>query len=107
MPNMRNTRDKAQPSNGSRVRTKGNAGRSPSPRFADVINRDNLHRLFTYQNPTPAKNETYQQIRDAGYAFANTILALTPPSGDQQAALQCVREAVMRANAAIALDGAV
>lgn len=107
MPNMRSTRNKPHPPDGSGMRTKRKPGRPPSPRNSPLINRDNLHRLFTYQEPTPKKLENYKQLRSAGYDFANAILALTPVCGDQQAALQCVREAVMKANSAIALDGTI
>lgn len=72
-----------------------------------MINRDNLHTLFTYHAPTPAKEEQYKRLRAAAYDFANAILANTPVCADQQAALRKVREAVMTANAAVALDGLI
>lgn len=72
-----------------------------------MINRDNLHELFKYHEPTPAKTDSYQALRKAAYDFANAILAHTPVCADQQAALRHVRDAMMTANAAIALDGAV
>jgi hypothetical protein len=75
--------------------------------MAGRINRDNLHELFKYHEPTPAKLEQYQSLRRAAYDFANAILAQTPECADQQAALRLVREALMTANAAIALDGMV
>lgn len=75
------------------------------PMGAGMINRANLHELFTYHAPTPMQSVNYQQLRHAAYDFANAILALTPEGADQQAALRKVREAVMTANAAIALEG--
>jgi hypothetical protein len=49
----------------------------------------------------------YEAIRKKARELAETILEVTPMSADQQAALRHVREAVMTANAAIALKGAV
>lgn len=74
---------------------------------AGRINRNNLHELFRYHEPTPVKREQYQALRSAAYDFANAILAQTPVCADQQAALRMVREALMTANAAIALDGMI
>lgn len=72
------------------------------------VGAHNLDDVFTYHAPTgPEQLERYQRLRDAAKAFAVAILDSTPPSADQQAALRKVREAVMTANAAIALGGAV
>ena len=61
--------------------------------------------VFSHHAPTPEKLAHYQAIHDGAKRFAQIILAHTPPSADQTAALQLLREAAMTANAAIALDG--
>lgn len=64
-----------------------------------------LEHMFTHHAPTPEKLEQYRELRTAAKGFAAAIVAHTPPGADQSAALRHVREAVMTANAAIALDG--
>lgn len=66
-----------------------------------------LDHLFTYHPPRPRDIEKYQAIREAGKAFATVMLANTPPSADQADALRKIREAVMTANAAVALGGRI
>jgi hypothetical protein len=61
--------------------------------------------VFTHHTPTPDKLVHYDAIHAAAKQFAEVILANTPPSEDQAAALRLLREATMTANAAIALDG--
>jgi phosphomannomutase len=61
--------------------------------------------VFTHHHPTPEKLHHYEAIHAAAKHFAAVILANTPPSADQTAALRLLREATMTANAAIALDG--
>jgi hypothetical protein len=48
---------------------------------------------------------SYEAIRVAARTFAGVLLRHTPVSADQSAALRKVREAVMTANASIALNG--
>jgi hypothetical protein len=67
----------------------------------------NLEQVFTYHAPTPPLPDAYEAIRGAARLFAVTNLECTPVCADQQAALRHVREAMMTANAAIALGGAV
>lgn len=64
-----------------------------------------LDYVFEYQAPTQGKVEAYKEIRQAAKHFARVILACTPSCPDQSAAIRKLREAVMTANAAIALDG--
>lgn len=64
-----------------------------------------LDHLFRYHAPTPEKLEQYQAIRDAAKTFAQVIVDNTPAGADQSAAMRYLRESVMTANAAIALDG--
>jgi hypothetical protein len=67
-----------------------------------------LEFAFTYQNATkPEQVEGFQAIRNAAKALAETITSHTPKCADQAAAIRKVREAVMTANAAIALEGKI
>lgn len=79
-----------------------------------MFNQDTIDNLFSYHSPaeTAARlgctvqevGEKYERIRAAGKAFAQVIVAETPASADQTAAIRKVREAVFTANAAIACD---
>lgn len=66
-----------------------------------------ISKIFTYHPPEPGQPEKYEAIRLCGKALALAILAATPTCADQTAAIRKVREAVMTANAAVALKGAV
>lgn len=66
-----------------------------------------LDHLFRYHSPTPEKQVQYEAIRAAAKEFARVIEANSPSSADQSVAIRCIREAVMNANAAIALDGRI
>jgi hypothetical protein len=71
------------------------------------VTKENLKDVFTYHAPTPVQLEQYAALRSAAADFADTILDNTPTCADQQAALRLVREAVMTANAAVALNGKI
>jgi hypothetical protein len=60
--------------------------------------------LFTYHAPKPGQQERYQAIRESAKGLAKTIVANTPASADQSAAIRHLREAVMTANSSIALE---
>lgn len=64
-----------------------------------------LENVFSYHAPKEGDPEKYTKIRNAAKDLARVILENTPPCADQSAALRKVREAVMTANAAIALEG--
>ena len=64
-----------------------------------------IENIFTYHAPFGDQPRKYQAIREAAKTLAQIIVDNTPPSADQTAAIRKVREAVMTANAAIALDG--
>lgn len=66
-----------------------------------------LEKVFTYQPPGPEDVVAYKAIRDAALVLARAIQLNTPLCADQSAAIRKVREAVMTANAARALGGAV
>jgi hypothetical protein len=60
--------------------------------------------LFTYHAPTGDQPQRYSSIREAARVFAHVILLNTKPGADQSAAIRLLREAVMTANSAIALE---
>lgn len=62
--------------------------------------------LFTYHPPTPTANQSYETIRDAARHLALVIWKNCPYGADRTAAIRKLRETVMTANAAIALNGA-
>ncbi len=66
-----------------------------------------LENIFKYHAPAGDDPAHYEAIRSAGKAFAQAILDNTPRCADQTAAIRKVREAVMTANASIALKGTV
>ena len=61
--------------------------------------------VFSHHTPTTDKLAHYDALHAGAKRFAEVILAHTPPSSDQSAALRLLREAAMMANAAVALDG--
>ena len=72
-----------------------------------MVDENNIDDVFTYHAPEADQPEKYDALRSAAQTFALAILRNTPACADQQAAIRKVREAVMTANAAIALKGAV
>jgi hypothetical protein len=64
-----------------------------------------LDNIFNYHPPQPDQIAKYETIRAGAKAFAAIILEHTPKSADQTASIRKLREAVMTANAAIALNG--
>lgn len=66
-----------------------------------------LNEVFSYHAPVAGQPEQYEEIRVAAKVFARAILKAAPPCADRTAALRKVREAVMTANASIALLGLV
>ena len=65
-----------------------------------------LDELFTYHPPENDEQlRGYNAVRQWGLALAKVICEFTPKGSDQSAAIRKVREAVMTANAAIALKG--
>lgn len=69
------------------------------------VNMQQLDDVFTYHRPNEEQVVRYGALREAARMLAWTILAHCPPSADRTASLRKVREAVMTANASIALNG--
>ena len=64
-----------------------------------------LNDIFEYHAPSGNDIEKYRALRNRARWFAESIIALCPPSDDRTAAIRKVREALMTANASIALEG--
>lgn len=64
-----------------------------------------LDHIFKYHPPTEEQTVSYEILRAAAKEFAREILRCTPAGADQSAAIRKVREALMTANASIALGG--
>jgi hypothetical protein len=69
-----------------------------------TITKLDLENWFKYHAPKGDQVERYQTIRAAGRVLAEVILANTPPSDEQRAAVYKIRQSVMLANAAIACN---
>jgi hypothetical protein len=61
--------------------------------------------LFSYHAPKDDQPQKYEAVRAAAKVFAKVLIANTPSSADQTAAVRLLRQAVMTANASIALEG--
>lgn len=59
---------------------------------------------FTYHPPFGTQTERYVKIRDKAKELALMIAELTPSCADQTSAIRKLRECVMIANAAIAIN---
>jgi len=68
------------------------------------ITPQELDDWFTYHAPKGNQPERYVLIRDTARALADVIVNNTPSSADQTAAIRKLRECVMTANAAIAME---
>jgi len=71
------------------------------------VTKANVQDVFSYHAPEPGQPEKYEAVRSKARELAEAILEHTPNCADQQAAIRLLREAVMTANAAIALKGSV
>jgi hypothetical protein len=77
------------------------------PTKAPLSPSEKLDVIFKYHAPTPDDTVAYEKLRSEARNFAKAVLELTPACADQSAAIRLIREAVMTANAAIALHGLI
>lgn len=63
--------------------------------------------VFSYHAPEGDDPAKYDSLRRSARAMAETIIICCPHSADRTAALRKLREALMSANASIALKGLV
>lgn len=66
-----------------------------------------LDDVFSYHAPEPEQIPKYNALREGAKAFARVIMENCPSCADRSTAIRKVREAVMTANAAVALKGRV
>lgn len=71
-----------------------------------MISNYDLDNWFQYHAPNREQQKQYETIRAAALHLARVIVANTPASADQTAAIRKLREAVMTANASIACEEA-
>ncbi len=69
-----------------------------------MITQAQIDAWFTYHAPKAGQPERYLLLRNTAKLLAQTIVNHTPEGPDQSAALRLLRECVMTANAAIALE---
>lgn len=72
-----------------------------------MIPGPSIEDLFTYHSPTADQPKRYEDLRHAARHLAYAIDNLCPDGPDKTAAIRKLREAVMTANASIALEGCV
>lgn len=65
---------------------------------------EEIENVFSYHAPKGDQPARYEAIRTAAKEFALVLVANTPKSADQTAAIRKLRECVMTANASIALE---
>jgi hypothetical protein len=66
---------------------------------------EKIEEIFTYHPADADQQRSYIAIRDAAKYLAKVIVTNTIGGSDQTAAIRKLREAVMTANAAVALRG--
>lgn len=71
------------------------------------ITKEWLDDVFAYHAPDDEAKQSHEAIRTGAREFATVIVANTPMCADQFASIRLLREAMMTANAAIALKGKV
>jgi len=69
------------------------------------LSPQDVEHLFVSHTMSEDQKVHSQRIRNAAKEFTKVLIANTPPSADQTAAVRKVREAVFTANAAIVLKG--
>ena len=69
----------------------------------DKLGHDEIEKAFTYHKPHDDQQERYKIIRDKAKQLAYHIYHMTPDSVERTKSLIRLREAVMWANAAIAI----
>lgn len=75
-----------------------------APHPSNRVNMRTLGVMFTHHPATRAQLEAYAKIRAGALAFAGAVYDACPPCADTSAAIRKIREAVMTASAAVALD---
>lgn len=77
----------------------------PADTYAEPI--PHLREMFIYHAPAEGQVHYYQMLRESAENFARVIERYVPKCADRSAAIRHLREALMTANAAVALKGKV
>jgi hypothetical protein len=83
----------------------GIAGNQASAQISAVTEDHILDQLFKYHAPRGDAQLRYENLRSAAKSFAKAVLVNVPYGADRVEAIRKIREAVMTANAGVALNG--
>lgn len=67
------------------------------------MEREQIDEIFTYHAPRGTQAERYRVLRGAGRYLAHMIFANCPQSRERDLAITAVQQAIMWANASIAI----
>lgn len=65
-----------------------------------------INKMFAYHEPRGTQLRRYAEIREKAREFADLIQEYTPVSAEQTLAIRAVHQAMLQANAAIAINEA-
>jgi hypothetical protein len=68
------------------------------------VTNEQINRIFTYRAPFGDQPERYVKIRQAAKEFAHLVQDACPESREKSTALTHIQQAVMWANASIAIN---
>lgn len=71
------------------------------------ITKENLRAAFSYHSLDEDQKRAYERVEAAAVAFADVVLDVLPPCGDQQAAIRLIFEAKATTNRGVAVRGIV
>lgn len=71
------------------------------------VTKDNLRATMSYHALDAEQQAAYARIEAAAVAFAEVVLDVLPPCGDQQAAIRHIFEGKATANRGVAVRGIV
>jgi len=71
---------------------------------SDIVAHGDIENMFTYHAPNDSQILRYQLIREAAKQLGHTILNCCPSSRERSAAITLLQNAVMMANASIAVN---
>jgi hypothetical protein len=63
-----------------------------------------LENIFKYHAPKDDQPKRYERLRASARQFAETVITCCPDAEDRNYAIRKIREAVMMANASIAIN---
>jgi hypothetical protein len=69
------------------------------------LSKEDIEAIFTYHPPSEGQAVLYKAIRDTARQLAHDMLEYVPASAEQTLAIRHLQQAVMFANAGIAIHG--